>query len=51
MTAIRPGDVDRLIARGGGEFHILLIHGPDEGLARLRVQALAEAVLGHGADR
>jgi len=50
MSVIRPGDVDRLIARGGGEFRILLIHGPDEGLARLRVRALAEAILGASSD-
>ena len=50
MSAIRPGDVDRLIARGGGEYRIMLVHGPDEGLARLRVRAMAEAVLGAAAD-
>ncbi len=50
MSVIRPGDVDRLIARGGGEYRILLVHGPDEGLARLRVRAVAESILGAGTD-
>jgi DNA polymerase-3 subunit delta len=50
MAAIRPGDIERLVARSGGDYRILLIHGPDEGLARLRVRALAEAILGSNAD-
>lgn len=50
MAVIRPGDVDRLIACGGGDYRIMLIHGPDEGLARLRARGLADAVLGAEAD-
>lgn len=50
MATIRPGDIERLVARGGGDYRLLLIHGPDEGLARLRVRALVEAILGSNAD-
>ena len=43
MTAIKPADVDRFIARPDPAQPIVLVFGPDAGLVRERVDALVRA--------
>ena len=43
MTAIKPADVDRFIARPDPAQPIVLVYGPDAGLVRERVDALVKA--------
>jgi DNA polymerase-3 subunit delta len=50
MAVIRPGEIDRFIAKAGQGPRIVLLFGPDEGAARLRGRAFADAFLGSDAD-
>lgn len=50
MAVIRPGDIQRFIARGCRETALILLHGPDEGAVRLRGRAIAATLLGADAD-
>ena len=43
MTAIKAADVDRFIAKPDPRMPIVLVYGPDAGLVRERVDALAAA--------
>jgi DNA polymerase III subunit delta len=43
MTAIKPADVDRFIARPDPAQPVILVFGPDTGLVRERVEALVRA--------
>jgi DNA polymerase-3 subunit delta len=43
MTAIKPADVDRFIARPYPDWPVVLVFGPDSGLVRERVETLVRA--------
>lgn len=46
MATIRPGNVRRFIEAGCRSVPLILVHGPDEGAVRMRVQALIHALIG-----
>lgn len=50
MAALKPSETARFIASGCLKTPLILLHGPDEGLVRLRAKAIARAILGEGAD-
>ena len=38
--------IDQILRLGGGDFRVLLLYGPDEGLARERLKTITHAILG-----
>lgn len=50
MTAVKPGDVDRFVARPDPARPIVLVYGPDSGLVRERVDQLVRASVDDPAD-
>ena len=50
MTAIKPSDVDRFIAKPDPAQPIVLVFGPDAGLVRERVDALVRAAVDDPSD-
>lgn len=50
MTAVKPADVDRFLAKPDPRQPIVLIYGPDAGLVRERVDALVRASVNDPAD-
>jgi DNA polymerase-3 subunit delta len=50
MTAVRPADVDRFLARPDPARPIVLVYGPDAGLVRERVDQLVRASVDDPAD-
>lgn len=50
MATLRPGEVDRWLAKAPGGTRIVLLFGPDEGLVRLRAQKLLMTLLGPEPD-
>jgi DNA polymerase III subunit delta len=50
MTAIRSGDLRRFTASGCKSTRLILVHGPDEGSARVRLREMLATLLGKDAD-
>ncbi|MGI8525542.1 MAG: DNA polymerase III subunit delta [Pseudolabrys sp.] len=50
MTAIKPAEVDRFVAKPDPKQSIVLVHGPDAGLVRERTEALIRTAVDDPAD-
>jgi len=50
MTAIKPADADRFVAKPDPALPVVLVFGPDAGLVRERVEALVRASVDDPAD-
>jgi DNA polymerase-3 subunit delta len=50
MTAIRPAEIDRFLARPDPKIRLVLFYGPDDGLVAERSQTFVRKVVGDAAD-
>lgn len=50
MANLKPADIQRFLATGCRSVPLILVHGPDEGAVRSRVQVLVTSLLGPEAD-